>query len=166
MTIIPCCCFRLVLFQFQMFSFMYQTFCFCVSASNCWLRLVVMIDSAACLKIIGWSFAVWNGYQTILFEDRDVHNHLLNIWIFFNLDLNIFNFRQMKKHLRNHPKGQTFLVLTVGWPSLFSFVVEDWKSDFFILWGCKLAFFPILCNLMLPKTSEKIYLMLDKLVKL
>ena len=36
----------------------------------------------------------------------------------------------MQNHLQNHPKGQNCPVLTVGWPMLSDFIVENWKSDF------------------------------------
>ena len=37
----------------------------------------------------------------------------------------------MQNHLQNHPKGQICPILTVGWPMLSGFTVEDWKSDFY-----------------------------------
>ena len=44
--------------------------------------------------------------------------------------MNIFNSHKIENHLQNHPKGQIYPVLTIGWPMLSGFVVEDWKLDF------------------------------------
>ena len=61
--------------------------------------------------------------------------------------MNIFNSHKIENHLQNHPRGQICPVLTVGCPMLSGFVVEDWKSNFAIVIGCKPDFFKKICTM-------------------
>jgi len=48
----------------------------------------------------------------------------------------------MQNNLQNHPKGQIYPVLTVGWHLLSDFVVKGWKSDFCHSSRVKIELFP------------------------
>ena len=64
-------------------------------------------------------------------------NYLWN----FHLNIHIFYFYKIEKHLWSHPKGQIYLILAVGWSPLSDFVVKSWNNQtFVIVQGYKLDF--------------------------